>query len=89
MALILIKYGPNNPAERIKLYAATDEDDVVLIQNGVYWALEDFKSHTKASVFAIKDDFLSRGYSESDSKVPLIDYGRFVELVEKHPKSIG
>ncbi len=89
MALILVKYGPNNPAEQIKLNSATIEDDVVLIQNGVYWALEDLKTQTKANVFAIKDDFISRGYNESESKVPLIDYGKFIELIEKHPKSIG
>lgn len=88
MALILVKYGPNNPAERVKLEIARSEDDVVLIQNGVFWALEDVKKYTKANVCAIKDDFVARGYSESDSTVPLISYEQLIELIEKHPKSI-
>lgn len=89
VALIIVKYGPNNPAEKIKLETATENDDVVLLQNGVYWILQDVKKYTKANVYALRDDFLARGYDESDSSVPLISYAQLVELIEKHPKSIG
>ncbi|HEY8540836.1 MAG TPA: sulfurtransferase complex subunit TusB [Pseudothermotoga sp.] len=89
MALILIKFGTNNPAEKIKLESASLDDDVVLIQNGIYWALNDMKQYTKAKVYAIKEDFLARGYEESNSKVPLINYAQLIELIEKHPKSIS
>ncbi|HOJ87604.1 MAG TPA: sulfurtransferase complex subunit TusB [Pseudothermotoga sp.] len=89
MALILIKFGTNNPAERFKLANASSDDDVVLIQNGIYWALNDAKQYTAARVYAIKEDFLARGYDEPDSKVPLINYAQFVELIEKHPKTIS
>ncbi|HBU00858.1 MAG TPA: sulfur relay protein DsrH, partial [Thermotoga naphthophila] len=37
----------------------------------------------------IKDDFLARGYSEEDSKVPLITYSGFIDLLEGEEKFIG
>jgi tRNA 2-thiouridine synthesizing protein B len=89
VALIIVKHGPNNPAERIKLESATENDDVILLQNGVYWILQNVKEHTKANVYALKDDFLARGYDESNSNVPLISYAQLIEIIEKHPKSIG
>ncbi|AEH51030.1 sulfurtransferase complex subunit TusB [Pseudothermotoga thermarum] len=87
MALILVKYGTDHPAERLKIKVAKPDDKIVLIQNGVYWALE--KIETPAKVYAIKDDFVSRGYSESDSTVSLISYSEFIDLLESEEKFIG
>ncbi|ABV33873.1 MULTISPECIES: DsrH/TusB family sulfur relay protein [Pseudothermotoga] len=87
MALILVKYGVDHPVEKLKIENAKAGDKIVLIQNGVFWALK--KYETKAKIFAIKDDFLSRGYKEEDSQVPLIDYPQFIELVESEPQFIG
>lgn len=87
MALILVKYGTNHPVERLKINSARAEDKVVLVQNGVYWALENLQ--TPAKVYALKDDFVARGYSETDSKVSLITYGEFVDLLEGEEKFIG
>ncbi len=87
MALILVKYGTNHPAEKLKIRSARAEDKVVLVQNGVYWALESLQ--TPAKVYAIKDDFFARGYSQTDSKVSLITYGEFIDLLEGEKKFIG
>ena len=91
MALVLVKYGVDNPAEKIKLQIANENDKVVLIQNGVYWAvLEDVTELTKGKVYVLKGDLEARGYCETDVKgVELIDYDGFIELVEQEEKFIG
>ncbi len=90
MALVLIKYGFDNPAERVKINTTKEEDSVVLIQNGVFWALkEDIEKKVKGKIYAIKEDFLARGYSEKDSHVKLIDYSSFMDIIEKEEKFIG
>ncbi|MBC7123719.1 MAG: sulfurtransferase complex subunit TusB [Pseudothermotoga sp.] len=87
MALILVKYGTDHPVEQLKIKSAKAEDKIVLIQNGVYWALKNVE--TPAKVYAIKDDFLARGYSEEDAKVNLISYSEFIDLLESEEKFIG
>ncbi|WP_041075691.1 sulfurtransferase complex subunit TusB [Thermotoga caldifontis] len=87
MALILVKYGTDHSVEQLKIKSAKAEDKIVLIQNGVYWALKDLE--TPAKVYAIKDDFLARGYSEEDAKVNLISYSEFIDLLESEEKFIG
>ncbi|ABQ47763.1 MULTISPECIES: DsrH/TusB family sulfur relay protein [Thermotoga] len=87
MALVLVKYGTDHPVEKLKIRSAKAEDKIVLIQNGVFWALEELE--TPAKVYTIKDDFLARGYSEEDSKVPLITYSEFIDLLESEEKFIG
>ncbi len=87
MALILVKYGTDHSVEQLKIKSAKAEDKIVLIQNGVYWALKDVE--TPAKVYAIKDDFLARGYSEEDAKVNLISYSEFIDLLESEEKFIG
>jgi tRNA 2-thiouridine synthesizing protein B len=89
MALILVKYGIDNPAEKIKLKTSKDEDSIVLIQNGVFWALSDEINNVKGTLFAVKEDFIARGYDESECKVKLINYSEFVEVIEKEEKFIG
>ncbi|HAY98744.1 sulfur relay protein DsrH [Mesotoga sp. SC_NapDC2] len=87
MYLIVVKNGPNNSADRIKISAAKDGDKVVLIQDGVFWGLKELT--TEAEVFAIKDDVEARGYSVDDVTVPLITYEGFIDIVEECEKSIG
>ena len=89
--LILVKYSAHNPAEKWKMDAATSEDDVVLIQDGVFWAISDeIDSYMKKSnIHAIDVDLDARGYKKEDSKVPVIGYDDMVTLVEKHEQSMG
>ncbi|WP_075064455.1 sulfurtransferase complex subunit TusB [Ornatilinea apprima] len=89
--LVIIKYGAENPGERWKMETTDESDSIVLIQNGVFWAISEeidpFINHR--NIFALKPDFIARGYQESDSKVPLIDYSDLVDLIEKNEKSMG
>ncbi len=90
--VILVKYGFENNISCKKMDLADAKDTVVLLQNGVFWAFDkkmDSLREKGVNVFAIKDDFLARGYKEDDSKVPLISYVDFIDIVEKDQKTIG
>ncbi|HNR79653.1 MAG TPA: DsrH/TusB family sulfur metabolism protein [Mesotoga infera] len=87
MALIVIKYGKQNVAESLKFMATRKGDSVVLVQDGIFWALDEL--NTEAEVFAIIDDVKARGYSADDLTVPSITYDEFVEIIEKSEKTIG
>ncbi len=90
--VILIKYGPENTAERLKILAAEKGDTVVLIQDGIFWAIEektDIRIPENVKVVAIKDDYLARGYKEEGATVPLISYEEFIEITEKDNKIIS
>ena len=89
MSLILIKYSPDHPAEGAKLSSAKEADCAVLIQNGVYWAACDALKDAKCPVYAIKDDFLARGYEEGQFDIELIDYDALVELIERNEGFVG
>jgi tRNA 2-thiouridine synthesizing protein B len=87
MTLIIVKFGPNNVAEKIKIAAGQEGDSIVLVQDGIFWALEEIQ--TEADVYAVTDDVVARGYSEDDITVPMVDFKGFVEIIEKCEKSIS
>ncbi len=89
--LILIKYATQNPAEKWKIEAATDQDDVVLIQDGVLWAITDeIDAYLEKSNFHVIDvDLDARGYKKEDAKVPVINYDDMVSLIEKQQQSMS
>ena len=89
MALVLVKYGLGNSAEKIKLQTAKEEDSIVLIQDGVFWSLNEELKNTKGRINVIKEDYLARGYKEEDCKYNLLSYSEFVDLIEKEEKFIG
>ena len=89
MALILVKFNNTHPIEKIKIQNAKRDDTVVLIQDGIYWGLEDGKKLTDSKIVAIKEDVLARGYDEKDLNVDLIDYHEFIDIIEKEDKFIG
>ncbi|MDO7977069.1 sulfurtransferase complex subunit TusB [Oceanotoga teriensis] len=89
MALVLVKHGLDNPAAKILISNTKSDDSVVFIQNGAFWARDEKVNEIKGKKYVLKDDFLSRGYDESTSKVDLIDYSEFVDILEKEEKTIG
>ncbi|MGM0640850.1 MAG: sulfurtransferase complex subunit TusB [Thermotogota bacterium] len=89
MALVLVKYGLGNSAEKIKLQTAKDSDSIVLIQDGVFWALNDELKDFQGNINVVKEDYLARGYSEKDCKHTLLDYSELIDLIEKEEKFIG
>ena len=87
--LILIKYGPENPAERWKLEAARPTDQVVLIQNGIFWAITEPSMLDGKKVSLLQPDLEARGYKAEESKWPVIDYVSLISLIEENPQSMS
>ena len=74
-----------------KIEVANENDTIVLIQNGVLWAISDEIEPyiKKRNIQVIDSDLFARGYRKEDSKVPLINYDGLVSLIEKNPQSMG
>jgi len=88
--LVLIKYGFENLAERWKLEVSGENDTIVLIQNGIFWAIsQEIDPYLNRKIFALEPDMEARGYSKEDLKVPVIDYAGLVDLIEANPRSMG
>ena len=90
--LMMVKYGCDNPADCGKFSLAKKGDQIVLIQNGVFWAIDDKIDSfldKGIEVFAIAPDLFARGYSEEVSKVPLLSYDGFIELLENAEQNLG
>lgn len=89
MALILVKYGLDNSAEKIKIENSDKNDCIVLIQNGIYWNFSEKLNYIDCKTYVIKEDFLARGYDYKNCKYKLIDYAELVDIIEKEEKFIG
>jgi len=89
MALIVIKHGMHHAVEELKLACAVEGDHVLLLQDGVFWAIHDEIKDCKAEVSAVQVDLCARGYAPEVSRVPLVTYAEVVDIIESQPKTIG
>jgi tRNA 2-thiouridine synthesizing protein B len=92
MALIIIKKSPDYKISHLLLEVALPQDKVVFIQDGVLFAIEkDVKELVKEGVelYALKEDFVARGFDENESLVKLVTYDEFAEIIEKETKIIS
>ncbi len=87
--LILVKYGPENPGERWKLETSSPEDQIVLIQNGIFWAIAEPQILEGKQVALVQADLEARGYSVENCRWPVVDYAGFITLLEENPKSMS
>ena len=88
MALVLIKHGVHHPIERIKIECADENDCVVLVQDGVFWAITNEIKDVKADVYALQEDFCARGYQVGAADVSMISYPELVDIIVKEEKTI-
>lgn len=92
MALIIVKKSPSDKLSEFFLKIALPQDKVIFIQDGVIFAVEkNLKALVKEGVelFALKEDFAARGFEESESQIPLVDYEGWADLIEKNEKIIS
>ncbi len=92
--MIIVKYPPTRKISGEKLSLAKKGDVVVLLQDAVLYALGDPKiddlKRKNVEIFALKEDFNARGYSDDMSVVDLLSYEDFIDLVvEKGEKAAG
>jgi len=94
MALILIKFGNDREIAKTLLKISKEGDNVLLIQDGVLWALDektvkDMESK-KVNLYAGKEDLEARGYTQGLNKdISILDYDGVIDLIEKNEKIIG
>lgn len=76
---------------------STESDDILLLEDGVYAALPEHKSHTlivdNPNVFCLSEDAVARGLklpkkATSLNKVRVIDFAGFVDLTAKQAQSL-
>ncbi|NNG66589.1 sulfurtransferase complex subunit TusB [Caldanaerobacter subterraneus] len=92
MALIIVKKSPSEKISEFLLNLALPQDKVLFVQDGVIFAAcKNVKNLVKEGVelFALKEDFIARGFDEKDSEVTLVDYDGWVEVIEQEEKVIS
>lgn len=70
------------------------EDDVLLMQDGVFAALNESQAlarllSTPATLWVLEEDLMARGLAEQTStKIQPVNYNGFVALTEKHSQQM-
>jgi sulfur relay protein TusB/DsrH len=88
MALVLIKHGVHHPIARAKIECTNEDDCLVLIQDGVFWAITGELEGVKADVYAVQEDLCARGYQVEAADVSMVSYSDLVDLIVKEEKTI-
>ena len=75
------------------LEVASDEDSLLFLEDGIYYARTEFKSigcASKLTCYVLKEDLLARGGKlEASAEIEIVDYNGFVKLCEKSDKVIN
>ncbi|TYT24032.1 sulfurtransferase complex subunit TusB [Dictyoglomus thermophilum] len=92
MALIIVKKSPDHKISHLLLEIAMPQDKVVFVQDGVLFAVDkNVKDLVKEGVelYALKEDFVARGFDEKESLINLVTYEELAEIIENEPKIIS
>jgi sulfur relay protein TusB/DsrH len=90
--LVMIKSGPDTTDGALGLTLAKEGGaDLVLLQNGVYFARSEQLGRFAGSVYVLDDDKRLRGLrdSELDSRAKSIDYDTLTDLITGGEKVVG
>lgn len=90
--LVMIKSAPDTADGATGLTLAKEGGaDIVLLQNGVYFAQQERLGDYSGSVYVLDDDKRLRGLkdSEMDSRVKIIDYDKLTDIITGGDKVVG
>ena len=90
--IVLIKSAPDTPdGARGVMLAKDGNADLVLLQNGVYFAQQDRLGGFSRAVYVLDDDKRLRGLknSECDARVKAIDYDTLTDIMTGDDKVVG
>ena len=90
--LVMIKSAPDTNDGGLGLNLAMHSGaDLVLMQNGVYFAQKDLLKDFPGSVYVMEDDKRLRGLkdSELDKRAKVIDYDQLTDLITAGRKVVG
>jgi sulfur relay protein TusB/DsrH len=90
--IIIIKSAPDTTDGALGLTIAKESGaDLILLQNGVYFAQKERLSDFSRTVYILDDDKRLRGLkpSEMDDRVKTIGYDKMTDLITSGKKVIG
>ena len=90
--IVMIKSAPDTTDGARGVTLAKDGGaDLVLLQNGVYFAQQGRIDAFPGTVYVLDDDKRLRGLkdSECDARVKAIDYDRLTDLITESDKVVG
>ncbi len=90
--LVIIRSAPNTTeGKRGVTLAERMGADIVLLQNGAYFAQKDNLENFSGSAFVLADDKKLRGLAAGDleERVKNIDYGGLIDLMARSDKVLG
>ena len=90
--LVMIKSAPDTTDGAIGLTLAKEGGaDLVLLQNGVYFAQKDSLGPFTGSVYVLDDDKRLRGLKdgEMEARAKIIDYDRLTDLITGGDRVVG
>jgi sulfur relay protein TusB/DsrH len=90
--LVMIKSAPDTTDGAVGLTLAKEgEADLVLLQNGVYFAQKERLATFAGNVYVLDDDKRLRGLSDSemDARAKTIDYDKLTDIITGGDKVVG
>ncbi len=90
--IVMIKNAPDTTDGELGLTLAKEGGaDLVLLQNGVYFAQKERLGSISGSVYVLADDRKLRGLkdSEIDGRVKIIDYDKLTDIITGGEKVVG
>ena len=90
--IVMIKSAPDTTDGAAGVTVAKDSAaDLVLLQNGVYFARKEKLGDFSGAVYVLDDDKRLRGLkdSELDARVKTIDYDKLTDLITGGKKVVG
>jgi sulfur relay protein TusB/DsrH len=90
--LVMIKSAPDTPdGTRGVILAKDGGADLVLLQNGVYFAQKELLGVFPGAVYVLDDDMRLRGLkdAELDARVKTIDYDKLTDILTGGEKVVG
>jgi sulfur relay protein TusB/DsrH len=90
--LVMIKSGPDTIDGTLGLTLAKESGaDLVLLQNGVYFAQKERLGGFSGAVYVLDDDKRLRGLknAEMDDRVKIIDYDKLTDIITGGDKVTG
>lgn len=90
--LVMIKSAPDTTDGMAGLTIAKEGNaDLVLLQNGVYFAQNDALGQFAGGVYVLDDDKRLRGLkdAEMDDRAKMIDYDKLTDLITGGEKVVG
>ena len=90
--LVIIKSAPDTTdGARGLTLAKEGEGDLILLQNGVYFAQKERLGSFSGEVYVLDDDVRLRGLkgSEIDARAKTIDYDKLTDIITGGDKVVG